>query len=557
MRRILIAILCVFLLTTAVSAAGSVSNLQNNTTVATDGTCQVSLVIQFSVENGGDLQFPLPGNAKDITLNGARAKTNWSNSQRWVDLSTVVSGPGNYTLSLHYSLPDSVTEEKSGLILTLPLLSGFSYPIEQMEFSVTLPKATEEKPAFSSTYYKDSVESLMEYTVQDGVISGQMLQEMKGYETLTLTLPVTGDMFPQTIAKRWSLSNDDLIQYALTLLAAAYWLIFLRCKLPHRIRRLQAPNGITAGELGCCLAGQGVDFTSMVLSWAQMGYLTVQVERSGRILLYKDMDMGNERSEFEVRTFKKLFGKRQTVDAGGEHVALLGRKAGKSIPGAWHYFRERSGNPMIFRIIAAGIGAVAGSSLAAGFATDTVWVVLLSILLVPFGAISSWLIQTGTRGIQLRYKTDLFVALGCTVLWIVLGSLAGELNVAIYVIISQIAAGFAAIHGGRRTEEGIQARNEILGLRKYLKTIPPEEIKRIMEHNPDYYFAMAPYAFALGVDKVFARHFRNTKLSPCPYLLLEGNHEKTAQQWNEQIRNVAKVMDDRRRKLPFEKIFKK
>ena len=102
MRRILITILCVFLLTTAVSAAGSVSNLQNNTTIATDGTCQVSLGMQLNVDSGGDLQFPLPGNAKDITLNGERAKTNWSNSQRWVDLSTVVYGPGNYTLSLHY-----------------------------------------------------------------------------------------------------------------------------------------------------------------------------------------------------------------------------------------------------------------------------------------------------------------------------------------------------------------------------------------------------------------------------------------------------------------------
>ena len=558
MRRILIAILCLMLLTTAVSAAGSVSSLQSNTVISTDGTCKVTLTLQLSVDgNGGDLRFPLPGNAKDITLNGERAEAQWSDSKRWVDLSSSVYGAGSHSVTVHYSLPDLVVEEKSGLVLTLPLLSGFSYPVEEMKFSVTLPGAPEEKPTFTSTYHRETVESFMEYTIEDAVISGQMMQDLKDYETLTMTLPVTADMFPQTMAKRWSLSNDDLLQYALTLLAVVYWLIFLRCKFPRRIRSVQTPDGITAGELGCHLAGQGTDFPTMVLSWAQMGYLTIQVERSGRVLLHKDMDMGNERSEFEMRSFKKLFGKRQTVDAGGSHVAGLSRKFSRTVPSAWHYFKKSSGNPMIFRVIAALIGAAAGASLAAGFATDTVWVVLLSILLVPFGAVSSWLIQTGVRGVQLRHRLDLMIGLGCCLLWAILGSLAGELNVAIYVILSQFLAGLGAAYGGRRTEAGLQARSEILGLRKYLKTIPSADVRRIMEHNPDYYFAMAPYAMALGVDKAFARLFRNVQLSPCPYLMVDGKEPRDAIQWNEQIRKVLTVMDTRHRKLPFEKIFGK
>ncbi len=559
MRRIFIAVLCVLLLTTVVSAAGSVTELQSNAAIAADGTCQISMVVQLTLDSGdGDLRFPLPGNAKDISLNGNGAKTSRSGGFRWVDLSKVVYGPGSYSLTIHYSLPDLIAqEEKAGLVLTLPLLSGFSYPIDRMEFSVTLPGTPEDIPTFSSTYHPDSMDALMEYTVDGPVISGYVQQGLKDHETLTMRLPVTDSLFPQTMAKRWSLSNDDLLQYALTILAAVYWLIFLRCKLPHRLRRVQAPDGITAGELGCCLAGQGVDFSMMVLSWAQMGYLTIQMDRHGRVLLHKDMDMGNERSDFEVRSFKTLFGKRQTVDGRGEHFARLGRKAGKTIPGAWHYFRKGSGNPMIFRCISALIGAVAGYSLAAAYATDTVWQVILSILLIPLGAVLSWLIQTGMRGIHLRYRLDLLIALGCSLVWLILGSLAGETNVAIYVIISQILAGLAAIHGGRRTEAGLQARNEILGLRKYLKSITPEELRRIMENNPDYYFAMAPQAIALGVDRAFARQFGEAALSACPYLMVEGKAPTTARQWNERLRKVVQVLDDRQRKLIFEKIFGK
>jgi hypothetical protein len=245
------------------------------------------------------------------------------------------------------------------------------------------------------------------------------------------------------------------------------------------------------------------------------------------------------------------------VDGGGEHVARLGRKVSKTVPGAWHYFKKSSGNPLIFRCIAATIGAVAGSSLAAGFVTDTAWVVVLSIFLVPLGAASSWLIQTGVRGVQLRHRFDLMIAAGCSALWLLLGIAAGEWNVAIYVIVSQILAGFAAACGSRRTEAGLQVRGEILGLRKYLKTLSSADVRRIMENNPDYYFAMAPYAIALGVEKAFARQFRDAEQSPCPYLAVEGQKIKTAQQWNEQMHRVLNVLDMRQRKLPFERFLGK
>ena len=222
-----------------------------------------------------------------------------------------------------------------------------------------------------------------------------------------MTMEVTETLFPQNIAKQWSLSYDDLIQYGLLILAFLYWLIFLRCGFTRRTHWVQAPDGITAGELGCCLSGVGVDFPMMVLSWAQMGYLTIEFGRNRHIFLQKTMDMGNERSEFEVRTFKTLFGKRSRVDGSSEHFARLGRKAGKSVPGFRHYFKKGTGNPLIFRGIAAGIGAVAGYSLAVAFASDTLWQVLLAILLVPLGAALAWLIQEGAKGVRLRHRLDL------------------------------------------------------------------------------------------------------------------------------------------------------
>ena len=559
MRRIFLAILCLLLLTTAVSAAGSVTDLQSNATLKSDGTCQISMVLQLHVDGAeSDLKFPLPGVARDITLNGRRAKTSRADSLRWVDLSDEIHGAGNYTMTLHYSLPDLVTEqEKDGLLLTLPLLSGFSYPISKMEFSITLPGQPEGRPNFTSTYHPESMDSYLEYSMEGAVISGQISEGLKDHETLIMTMEVTETLFPQNIAKQWSLSYDDLIQYGLLILAFLYWLIFLRCGFTRRTHWVQAPDGITAGELGCCLSGVGVDFPMMVLSWAQMGYLTIEFGRNRHIFLHKTMDMGNERSEFEVRTFKTLFGKRSRVDGSSEHFARLGRKAGKSVPGFRHYFKKGTGNPLIFRGIAAGIGAVAGYSLAVAFASDTLWQVLLAILLVPLGAALAWLIQEGAKGVRLRHRLDLLIGLCACVLWILLGSWSNHWAVAIFVIFSQILAGFAALHGGRRTESGLQARSEILGLRKYLRTVTPTELARILEHNPDYYFTLAPEAIALGVDHAFARQFGNRQMPACPYLQVGGNQNLTARQWNDHLRQVVRILDERQRILFWEKLFRR
>ena len=126
-----------------------------------------------------------------------------------------------------------------------------------------------------------------------------------------------------------------------------------------------------------------------------------------------------------------------------------------------------------------------------------------------------------------------------------------------HFLVVGVCGGFAAIHGGRRTESGMQARSEILGLRKYLRTVSPAELARILEHNPDYYFTMAPDAIALGVDGAFARQFGNRQMPECPYLQVSGNQNLTARQWNELLRQVVRILDERQRKQLWEKFFRR
>ena len=559
MRRLLFILLCLFALTVTASAAGTVSQLDTDTQIHTDGTCEVTITMQLRVDSGESVPvFPIPEAAKDVTLNGRSVRAKSQDGHRLIELSEAVSGAGIHTVTIRYSLPDSITLDKKGVpFLNVEMLCGFAYPIDQMSFVISLPGEPEHNPVFFSTYYQETADSLFTLTIAGNEIRGVSNQQLKDRESLSMTMEVSETLFPQSVAKRWKMGTDDIIMIGMSVLAAVYWLLCMRSLPPRHSRRTTPPEGMTAGELGCCITAQGVDFTMMVVSWAQMGYLRIHVDNTGRVLLYKRMDMGNERSDFEVRCFKTLFGKKDTVDATGLHYARLCRKAGKARPGIRDYYQRGSGNPYIFRGLCAVIGSLGGVSLGIAFANDTVWQVLLAILLGGICLVLSWVIQSGAGELHLRRKWYLWMGIGGSLLWILLGIWSREWNVALFSVLGQWIAGLAAAYSGRRSEAGRQYLAQILGLRHFLSKVSPTELQRILQTNPEYFYAMAPYAMALGVDRNFVRQFGKIQLPECTYLTADAEESLTPKAWNQLLRDAVKAMEERQKPAILEKIFGK
>ena len=556
MRRIFALILCIFLLATTVSAAGVVTDLQSNTDIDSDGSCRVNLTLQLRLDNREDsLTFPIPWDAKDVTLNGRSIRTRRQGDLRHIDLSDSVVGAGMHTLTIQYSLPDAVSSpEKDLLLLELDLLCGFAFPIEKLQFSVQLPGLPENDPTFFSTYFQETADMVLDVTVEGNVISGVTNQPLKDRESLRLSLEVSDDLFPQSVAKRWKMGTDDILMIGVSVLALLYWLLTMRSLPPRRTRRSTEPDGINAGELGCCLTGQGVDFTMMVLSWAQMGYLLIETDGKGKVLLHKRMEMGNERSDFENRAFRDLFRAKRQIDATSFHYARLCLKVGKVTPNVRDYYLRSSGNPRIFRGICAIIGLLGGVSLGTAFANDTLWQTILSVLIGGLCLVISWMIQAGAGELHLRRKQRLFLGAVGSGIWLLLGILAGEWNVALFIILAQWICGLGAAYGGRRSEIGRQYMSQVLGLRRYFRKAPGGELERILLRNPDYYHAMAPYATALGMDKAFARQVGLASLSECAYLITNAGDNLTAKQWNDLLRQTVRTMDEGCRRLQIKKL---
>lgn len=569
MKRIfamlLLCVLMMGVLCLPVSAESSASKIESFFTVNSEGDCMVSMTVTLRLESGDNsLTFPLPLNATDITMNGSSARTTKTASAIEVDISRVTDGMvGEFRLTFDYILPEAVKVVKvetakdlftRKLQLEIPMLCGFSFPVESFSYVVTMPMGEMPNlPTFSSIYRQNGIESDLTRTIKGNQITGATKTTLNDHEGLTMTMFVEESMFP-TVSTYIREGNPELVPMLIFAgVAFVYWLIFLSTMPLIRKRNITPPEGMTAGEMGCHLTLAGSDLTMMVFTWAQLGYLLIHLDGNGRVLLYKRMDMGNERSQYEMKVFRMLFGNRRVVEATGQTYADLCIRIAGTIPGERTLVKSSGGNMKIFRGLLCISQVFCGICVAMNMTSIFALQIVLSVILGIFGLISGWLIQEVPYRNHLRGKVPVYIGLTCILIWILLGLLCGQVWIPMGAAFVQLLMGYFAAYGGRRTDVGRYDAGRILGLRHYLKHLPREDIGRLMDNDPDYFFNLAPYALALGVINPFGKAFSRRKLSQCPYLVSRVSGRRMAEEWAKLLAETADMMDARSRRMMVER----
>lgn len=560
MRRIVllaVAILLLTMLTVGASAATCATQVTYQAAVSSDESCSMVVTATFHLDEPVDkLTFPVPAEATNISLNGTRVGSSLTNEARHVDLSGITgSMAGDFSVNISYYLNDVVTPDENGILqLRIPMLSGFSYPVEKLGFTITMPAALSHNPSFSSGYHKANIEQMLVYSASGNTVTGTSNQQMKDRETLEMTMVVTEEVFPQAAIKLQDLDAYYLAMAICGVLGLTYWFLFLR-NLPPRFSSVAAPpEGYSAGQLGSIINLQGTDLTAMIFSWAQLGYIVIQAGRTERVLLHKHMDMGNERSLFEQKCFQQLFGSRNVVDCSGfRYVGLYQRLAARSgsLQGLVH---PRSGSKYVFRALMALVGAFCGVCLGLTMSSEAAMPWIHAVLMAAFCGAASWFLQTWADSLFSQYKSKLIFGLILCGIWVVLCVRANTYQLDFWIILLQLLAGLMATFGGRRTEAGRQLLAEVLGFRVYLQTIPRVQLQHIRRQNPEYFHSLAPYAMALGCDQTFIRRFGRDLQPPCPYIVGVPQKSMTAAEWYKIFRRIARSMEARMRQMPLEKL---
>lgn len=538
-------------------------------TVSSDGSCDVTSTVTLHVESPQEeLVYPVPAGASNVTLNGSPVITEKTDTARLVDLSKTLGGmSGDFSFTVSYSIHSAVdpivTEEEEEteetteaaprkLRLELPMLSGFAYPIDELQFSVNLPGMVTQNPSFISGYHQADIEKDLTFSYSGGNIAGRSWTSLKDHETLTMYLDTTEEMFPQTRAELPDVEGVTVLIGICVALALLYWLLFLRNWLPIQTYPAVAPEGFGAGQLGTVLTMAGTDLSLMIFSWAQLGYVILRLDRRGRILVFKRMDMGNERTAFEQKCFAHLFSRRDMVDTSSMAFQRLCQTVAVQKSAQQLFRRKNLGSVKFFRFLIAAAGLLSGTcfGILLGNMLDFGW--LFMIVLSLAGLVCSWHIQFWPQGVFLHHRSRILVASVMCLLWLAMGIAIGQLGLALLAVLIQVVGGFLAAFGGRRTEEGRMAMGQTLSLRRYLKKLSVPQVQQLCRDNPEVFFDLAPDAMALGCDAAFARRFGKSKLPVCPYIQASDTRSLTAKQWCQLMRSILDGMTARQRKLPLD-----
>ena len=558
MRRIIALIVCIFLFAIPVSAANTAPSVRTAAVVRENGTCAVTIEADIRLdEPARGLKFPLGKDIQSVTLNGSNAPLTQSEGITSVNLSHLDGKTGLYSCSISYVVNSVVqTDEEGRQLVTVPLLYGFPYIVEEMSFTVAMPKSFSTVPAFYSGYHGQDIERQMTASIAGTEIRGSIAQPLKDSETLFLTLQAPAGMFPAAQTFGGSLTFDAIAMGVLAALAFAYWLLRLRCLPRFAPRRATPPEGICAGQIPTSLVRSGADLPVMVLQWAQLGYLIIHLDDNGRVFLHKKMSMGNERNVFEQRCFRDLFGRKMTLDATGYRFQKVCDKAfalsRRQSPG----YRSPAVSVRIFRLLSALTGAFAGVAMGDAVSTDHTWRIVLMAVLGLLTFLSCWLIQDGLGQLHLRSRASLkLTAVLCPIV-LLIAYVCGAFPYGLGAVAWNLMAGLLAAYGGQRTDNGVRIYTEILGLRRHMRKASPPELQRILASNRNYYFELAPYALLFGLDKTFAGKFGNARLPACTWLV-SGIDSRTAPDWYPQLREVYIAMHRSRKPTLAERIFGK
>lgn len=548
-------LLCALLLCLPAFAYSAATEAQSFVTLSSDGSASVNLNLTLRLEQSDKgITLQLPKNARNATVNGTAYHISESGDIRYLTISKATGGmSGMYSISVHYTL-DNVLEFSKGNLLqaNVPILSGFDYPVETAEFTVTFPGEITGIPTFTSLYMQTDVDSIISYDIDANTLSGVVTRELKDHDAFNILIAVDAAHFADSDILK---TEGTFVMKAMGIcggLALLYWLGFLRFLPVLPQRQTQAPMTITAGDVGSLLAGQGTDLTLMVLSWAQMGYIMIETDARGRVLLHKRMEMGNERSDTENRIFAALFRKKNTIAGTGQAYAHLCKRVAANRNNVKGYFSQFTGKTAVFAWLCALTGAFGGIDIARGLAADGFFQYFWMVVLFLIGLFSARSIQELT-GLWFLHKWDKkLTALAAMVLWLVLGYMSGQMILAGIVIGIQILGGFLGYYGGLRNAAGRQITAELLGLRRYIARLYKE--KSDIYQNTEYFYRVLPFALALGVEEQLARAYERAALPECTFLIYGSRRTPKAWEFVKKVRDITGTLDERQKTLMMEKI---
>jgi len=454
-----------------------------------------------------------------------------------------VNGKVTYSISYTYDLGADTLIDMDEFYHNI-IGGQWDTTITKADFRIKMPKPFDaSRVNFTSGDFGSTDKSNVEWQVSGNTISGRILGPLYNYQSLTAAVPLPEGYWVGAKTNRepgwlfFTIFGYPL--YAMVIiLAFIFWFKKGRDNKLFPSVEFEPPEGMNPSEIGYIIDGSvdSKDVTSLIIYWADKGYLEIEEETTGKAIfkkkklhLIKLQDLEPNAKSYEKRVFKKLFniygdGTRVSTDDLTNKFFSTVSEAKLDIKKSFTENPERAiyekGNKLFTALTGLFAALPVIMILIEGFLplTGSGPIVIMAIpfslfLIIPSMMLGSAITGTGGKGM------------------ILFAVLFGGFSFAFFGVFTYFAAGIpiykylAAVVSGiivcifftimsKRTEYGDKILEKTLGFKEFIKAAEKDKLEMMFESNPSYFYSILPYAMVLNLSDKWSSHFDGMAVEP-------------------------------------------
>ena len=460
----------------------------------------------------------------------SKSNSNGDLSIKIGDQDTYVTGLQKYVIKYTYDIGSDPVKDADEFYYNL-IGTEWDTSISNVSFSITMPKEFDASSlGFSSGRYGYTDNESVSYSVDGNTISGIYTDTLPAGNGLTVRLTLPDNYFVGARNNNTDYYIIIGISLVIVFIAFILWLLFGKDKPVIETVEFYPPEGYNSAELAFLYKGETDDkaIVSLLIYLASKGYLSIkETENKALFASTKDFTIYKLKeydgtNEIEKLFFDGLFRTRSSVTSSD-----LTNRFYITVNRIKKLLNKKENKTKIFD---------KKSLQLRGFIIPMMLIIFILITVKPFydtGMLSELPVALIFPGIGFSLMISILTSSSpksAKIFIIFLGLLFGgiPLFMILPIIFSTSISAITYFIGIlciivlyvfrkiilKRTPFGLEILGKIKGFKRFLETAEKDQLEAMVEKEPEYFYNILPYTYALDVSDKWVEQFENIAVEP-------------------------------------------
>ena len=444
-----------------------------------------------------------------------------------------VYGPQEYRIRYRCILYEDENESFDSLYWNI-LPNGWPTTIEASAMTIRMPKPFDPKMAeFIAGEYGRADMAAVNWTADGTVLTAETTRALEAGEGVTVNVILPEGYFVGEKTTAWMGFVMMLIIITAPFLSILLWFLFGRDPKVVRTVEFYPPEGVNSAEVGYIIDGttDSKDMVSLIIYWANKGYLTIKDDGNDQFTLIKRRDLPASAKTYEHTMFQGLFDGRDQValeDLKGDfydtfQAAKLQLQAHFKLNKENRIFTQSSLGARALGVLLMMAPSVSLAVFGGVLNKSDEILILLMVPAIAFAFIGFCALIVAydkkdslTKGVKAGLNSlGFFCAVIFSFCTLAFGYEAlGNALPGLAVPLASVISLLFTMRMKQRTKKSSQLLGKILGFKEFIRTAELARIKRLVEETPDYFYNVLPYAYVFGLTDKWAKKFEGIAMEP-------------------------------------------